>query len=384
MAIALVALTFGLAGGVAADQLWPAAMPNLPVPLHRDRLDPRLLERVRRIVATSFYASAPSSDEVIQAETRGLVNAAGDPLTTYLSPRQVAALANLSRGVAAVPGFDLVHKAGNLYVARVDPGSAAERAGLVSGYRVLSIDGRPAAPLRDVEAKAQLAGAAAGQVRLRVTRFGVTLTVDLPREGRPAPASIATFQGARVVPISLASHDDALRSAALLAGALAQPGAGVVLDLRGRFSGDPADAALITDLLLPDGIAFSLAGVQGPPREVTVAAASGRRLDVPVVALIDGYTGGPAELAAGALQERHRVRLVGDQTLGRCGEVTTQLLPDGGALVARASWCSLAGGRRIDPGGLSPDVATYVGPPAVAGATDPGLVAAVAALAGRP
>jgi carboxyl-terminal processing protease len=75
-----------------------------------------------------------------------------------------------------------------------------------------------------------------------------------------------------------------------------------------------------------------------------------------MVVLINGGTSSGAEIVAGALQDAHRAKLVGEKTFGTGTVLETFSLPDGSALMlATKEWLTPAG-RVIWRQGIHPDV----------------------------
>jgi carboxyl-terminal processing protease len=100
-----------------------------------------------------------------------------------------------------------------------------------------------------------------------------------------------------------------------------------------------------------------------------------------VVVLVDGNSRSAAELTPAALQEARRAVVVGAPTAGAVLISQETRLPDGGRLsLSRADFVT-SGGVRLEKRGVTPDVAAPVTPEDRLAGRDPGLDAALAALA---
>ena len=101
-----------------------------------------------------------------------------------------------------------------------------------------------------------------------------------------------------------------------------------------------------------------------------------------VAVLVDGNSRSAAELTPAALQEARRAVVVGAPTAGAVLISQETRLPDGGRLsLSRADFVT-SGGIRLEKRGVTPDVAAPLTLEDRRAGRDPGLEAAVAALAG--
>jgi len=111
---------------------------------------------------------------------RALITAAGPGANLVL-----AVLINMGLYMTGVEGIDLATT-----VARVKPGSVAERVGLEPGDRIVALAGRPATTLSEfvTAAEDEARVKAGGPVGLLVEREGAEVTLPVPRAESPALA----------------------------------------------------------------------------------------------------------------------------------------------------------------------------------------------------
>ncbi|MEV4425138.1 S41 family peptidase [Streptomyces sp. R-07] len=241
-------------------------------------------------------------------------------------------------------------------VTRVQSGGPAERAGLRTGDRIVSVDGRPVDGLSVSEVVSLLRGdgVAGSAVALRVERGRATWTQTLRR------ARLATD------PVTVRRLDDGavlIRVAAFTKGAgtrvrdavrAAPAGAGVLLDLRGNSGGLVAEAAVAASAFLDGGLVATY-DVEGEER--AVYAEGGGDTGRPLVALIDGGTMSAAELLTGALQDRGRAVTVGSRTFGKGSVQMPSALPDGSVAELTVGHYRTPAGHAVDGRGITPDLA---------------------------
>ncbi|MER5967819.1 S41 family peptidase [Streptomyces sp. NPDC002057] len=244
---------------------------------------------------------------------------------------------------------------GRVRVTRVQRGGPAERAGIRTGDRLVSVDGRPVDTLSVSEVVALLRGdgVPGSAVALEVERGRAAWTETLRR------ARLATD------PVTVRRLDDGtlvIRVAAFTKGAgtrvrdavrTAPAGAGVLLDLRGNAGGLVAEAAVAASAFLDGGLVATY-DVKGEQR--AVYAEGGGDTGRPLVALIDGGTMSAAELLTGALQDRGRAVTVGSRTFGKGSVQMPSALPDGSVAELTVGHYRTPAGHAVDGRGITPDL----------------------------
>jgi carboxyl-terminal processing protease len=138
---------------------------------------------------------------------------------------------------------------------------------------------------------------------------------------------------------------------------------GLVLDLRFNPGYLLNSAVDVADLFIDDGVIVTIRQRSG--RETTFAGRhDGSLLDFPMACLVNGETGGGAEIVAACLQDHGRAAVVGERTCGRGGVQNVHTLGEGKlrlttAYLVRPNGKSLARlrlpGRDEDEWGVTPD-----------------------------
>ncbi|MFJ5935994.1 S41 family peptidase [Streptomyces sp. NPDC093071] len=241
-------------------------------------------------------------------------------------------------------------------ITRVRSGGPAAGAGLRTGDRLVSVDGRPVDGLSVSEVVALLRGdgVPGSSVALRVERGRAAWTQTLRR------ARLATD------PVTVRRLDDGavlIRVEAFTKGAGtrvrdavrdAPAGAGVLLDLRGNAGGLVEEAAVAASAFLDGGLVATY-DVEGEER--AVYAEGGGDTERPLVALVDGGTMSAAELLTGALQDRGRAVTVGSRTFGKGSVQMPSTLPDGSVAELTVGHYRTPAGHAVDGSGITPDLA---------------------------
>ncbi len=354
---------------------------------------------------------------LIEGAIRGMVEAVGDPYSSYLSPEDFQGTLNDISGTFEGIGAEIgsVDAAGNtsdcatfgpdchLVVIAPLAGSPAEKAGLRPGDIIAEVDGSTLDGLTPDEARDRVRGKAGTEVTLHIQRFvapippapgaspGVSPGVSPAPSpaGSPAPTPTAVprelleefdvtivrakiqrrevtsreLAGGRVGYVSLSGFssagaqelEDAIR--VHLDNGISR----IVFDLRGNPGGFLLDSLDVASEFIADGPIYWQEDADGVQRE-TVARAGGIATDasIELVVLIDRGSASAAEIVAGALQDRGRATLIGETSFGK-GTVQEwlELDPVGGVKLTVSKWLT-PNKRWIHRIGLTPDIAVTV------------------------
>lgn len=265
-------------------------------------------------------------------------------------------------------------------IEQVRPGSPAAEAGVAVGWRLVTGEGSLWTPEQDIaEGRSVTLSLIDGDGAARP----LTLT---PRMMEPTPAFVADRSRPGVLVLTVDGFELGLGRwmGEQLDGLPAETD--VVIDLRGNPGGRLVEADAVLSCFLPrDRLWAARTGRSGRRVELRTAGGCGD-LDAPigndVAVLVDANSRSAAELTPAALQEARRAVVVGALTAGAVLISQETRLPDGGRLsLSRADFVT-SGGIRLEKCGVTPDVAAPLTLEDRRAGRDPGLEAAVAALAG--
>jgi carboxyl-terminal processing protease len=304
------------------------------------------------------YVSTPNLAKVSDGALHGLVDSL-DADSSYLDASEyqafLAAQKNPpSAGVQAV----VSKRVGYADVVSVEPGGNAAAAGLVAGDFIEAIDNQGTRDMSLEEIRRRLHGAAGQSVALSVVHLHHTdpdRVVVAFAAPHAAPLGSALQNGVGVVTVPDLTTGRAGQIAAAVKKLQGQGARGVLLDLRDCGAGTYAEAEKVANLFLAQGTLTYLEG-QDYPKVLTAASANAAVApSLPLDVLINFGTYGPAEVAAAALQQNGRAKLIGDHSFGE-GSVQ-KLIPvgDGSALWLTVARYYSPKGKLIEDG-LTPDV----------------------------
>lgn len=316
-------------------------------------------------VTKRFPLGGVDQTKLVEGAIRGMVDALGDPYSTYLSPEDFQGTLNDISGTfegigAEIGSVDDNGKASDcstfgpdcqMVVIAPIAGSPAEAAGLQPGDVVTQIDGASLDGLTADQARDKVRGKAGTEVTLHIERYALpgSSATPGPTSGpgasplpgaSPAPRQLldsfdvkitrAKVQRREVTSrvlangtvgyVSLAgfSGTGAAEVKKALQGFVDQKIKKVVFDLRGNPGGFVTDALDVASQFIADGPVYWTEDAQGVDTE-TDAKGGGIATDtsIQVVVLIDKGSASASEIVAGALQDRGRAKLIGETSFGK-------------------------------------------------------------------
>jgi carboxyl-terminal processing protease len=295
----------------------------------------------------------------------GMVDALGDTgHSRFLTPEMLKQERNLARGRFEGIGAEVQMKNGQLVIVAPIDGSPAQKAGLKPGDIILKVDDQDISGLPLNQAVDRILGPAGTRVKLTILDLKTTATKDVTLTRASITVQSVTshlLPGTTAVHLRIATFSkgvaENLRKALL---AVKKEGAaGLILDLRNNPGGIYDEAVSAASQFLSSGNILLEKNALGKIKPVPVLP-EGAATSLPLVVLINGGTSSGAEIVAGALQDAHRAKLVGEKTFGTGTVLETFSLSDGSALMlAIEEWLTPAG-KVIWHHGISPDVVVHL------------------------
>ena len=348
--------------------LWIGGHPNsLPGPLRDvfvDKSDQTLAQGLD-IIQRDYYRKLGRGD-LVNRSLSGAVRSLDDRFSHYFDPKAFAAFQRSTEGKFSGVGINVAPDKRGLRVLAVFPNSPAKRAGLGSGDVVVAVNGTTLAGRSTEFASGLIQGKEGTKVTLTVVSQGHRKTERLTREQIDVPSvssRVVKSAGVPVAYVRLADFSDGAGDelSHVIKQRLKGGAKAVVLDLRGNGGGLLNEAVKTASVFIPEGPVVSTDG-RTRPRHVFKATGDAISTKVPVVVLVDEGTASAAEIVAGALEDRHRAKLVGTRTFGKGVFQEIEPLENGGALDITVgeyftpSGKNLGGGGTRRGAGLTPNV----------------------------
>lgn len=325
-------------------------------------------EAAQRIADTS--AIPVGRADLQRAAVEGMLRRLGDPWARYYTAVEYDDAQGRLTGRYSGVGLWLGGAGTDtdpVKVASVQPGSAAERAGVRAGDVIAAVAGRSVAGWAPAQVAAALRGGPGGAVTLRVRRGSTEHEFRLVRTAlRSDDVTVErTAPDIQVIRVSAFTRGVGRRVRTAVEQWRAQSGGGLILDLRGNPGGLLEEAVQTASALLPGGVVVIYERRGQAPRQLPVTAPGDGR--TPLVVLVDAGTASAAEVVAGSLRDRDRAVIVGSRTYGKGSVQEPVRLDDGSVIELTVGRYRTPSGRDLDGVGIDPDVAVSADrPPAEA------------------
>jgi carboxyl-terminal processing protease len=356
-------------------------LPELPQTQDRARLQ----EEFTRRFLEAQVAPGIEIPELSYAALTGLVEAVNDPYTTVMDPEQYRRLSEQMSGgnfggVGIYLESDPRHE-GRLTVIEPIENSPAAAAGIRTGDWITHIDGEDTSEFDIEAATLKIRGEVGTRVVLTLKRgtlppFDVTLQRQQIHVSSTTPKMLPDQIG--YLRIRFFGEDTGREFQADLDELLQQGARALVLDVRNNGGGYISAALDVVSHFVDKGSV--VVSVVNPrlERNESHRADAQKKVQLPVVLLMNRFSASASEITAGALKDLGVAVLVGETTFGKASVQSLHELSDGGALRHTIAHYLTPNGRDIHRQGIEPDVVVEAEPSnKLGGAQDAQLKAAV-------
>ena len=303
------------------------------------------------------YDGEITDEAILNGQKQGLVSAADDPFTEYLTAQETddfnASLDGTFEGIGAELG-----KEGN-FVIIVAPirGTPADQAGIQPQDIIVEIDGEDATGITVSDAVSRIRGPKGEEVVLTVIRNGERIDVPIVRDTIKIDSVEVEIVGDIGIMTITQFGNDTTQLARAAAQELRDAGIQkIILDLRGNPGGLLDSSVDVSAIWLPRGSTVLEEKRGGEVVQTFTTNDQPILAGTETVVLINAGSASASEIVAGALRDNGAATLLGEQSFGK-GSVQRLIdLNAGRSLkVTIASWFT-PNGINIDQEGITPDV----------------------------
>jgi carboxyl-terminal processing protease len=304
------------------------------------------------------YVEEPDMKNVTLGAINGLLESV-DPFASYLNADQYRQYEKSEDKAKAGVGLILAKRYG--YVAVVDalPGSPAEKANVLTGDLIESINNIATRDMPLAYAEQLLRGEPNSTVEITVLRLRnpEPQKITLTRANLEFPPVYAKMMPNDVGYLHVASlaGDRESEAKTKLQDLKKQGARYIVLDLRHCSTGEQDKGIPLANLFLDKGEITYLQGQKIEKKEFD-AKSDEDLWKGPLVVITDRATAGGAEIAAAALLDNKRAQVVGERSYGDASVRQTIQLDDGGAVILSVAKYYSPAGKAIQDTGVTPTV----------------------------
>lgn len=313
----------------------------------------RLFDEVMAHVEND-YVDTIAEDDLYTKAVNGMLLELHDPHSVYLTPDRLARLNESTTGNYAGVGIQMDVRDGWITVVAPLPNTPAQRAGIVTGDRIVQIDGQSTHDWTSDEAMKAIRGDPGTVVHVTVERPGSAARIPftLKREEihfHSVQHALMLKDSIGYVDLAVFSENsdrelqsaiDSLRRAGMRR---------LIFDLRGNPGGLLDQGVAVADLFLNPGQKIvSMRGRTSAGDHDFVDRFPQAWPEMPMVVLVDSGSASASEIVSGALQDHDRAVIVGTTSYGKGSAQSLFTMPEGGALKLTTALWYTPSGRSIN------------------------------------
>lgn len=281
----------------------------------------------------STYVDPIEGEEVVDEAIRAVL-ASLDPHSSYVTAEELKQEMELTEGSFGGIGVEFGIVRDTVRVISTYKESPAQKAGLATGDKIVSIDGQCIVGITHEDISKLVRGKVGSRIRLGVVKYGHTkeVIVELKRAEIPIESLVAAYTFYNIGYLKVDRFADQtmneLKEAYKKLGNIE----GLILDLRGNGGGLLTQAIEMAGFFLPKKSLITTTSGRTEAPYNHYSKGKGTYTTGPLVILVDGASASASELVSGALQDYDRAIIVGRQTFGK-GLVQKQVILDDGSAV---------------------------------------------------
>ena len=262
-----------------------------------------------------------------------------DPHSVYISAKDVQQATDDLKGSFSGIGVEFVIREDTIHIQGIIKDGPAERAGLLAGDKIVSVDDKPFVGkiVTNEEAMHRLKGKKGTKVKVGVVRYGhkavKTFTItrdDIPQKGVSAAYMIDDSTG--YIKIKNFGENTYPEMLVALAELSQEQFSNLIIDLRDNTGGYLTAATQMINEFLPGNRLIVYTEGRKSPRQEYKSDGRGTYQTIPLVVLINESSASASEIFAGAMQDNDRATIIGRRSFGK-GLVQKQIGFNDGSMI---------------------------------------------------
>ncbi len=309
-------------------------------------------------IIDKYYLGQVDEEKLKEGAIEGYISALNDPYTEYISKDDMKDYLDDAMGNFIGIGIYMVEntKEDKIQVLAPIKNSPAERAGLLPGDFIISVDGIQYKGSDMTVASKEIKGEADTTVKLEILRGTETKTFEIKREKIIVNPVEGKILSNNIGYIEFESFDeDTAEEFKTKFEELKNKGIkSLIIDLRNNGGGIVDEALKIADYFVDKGEVL-LYEVDKNNNEEIKKASENPIINMPVVILTNENTASSSEILAGCLKDLGKAKIVGTNTFGKGIIQSILSLPDGSGLKVTTQKYLTPKKSEINEKGIEPD-----------------------------
>lgn len=310
---------------------------------------------------------AADPEEMTRQALEGVMNKL-DPHSSFLRARDYSSLQEDLDSQFGGIGVQIERRNDQVVVVAPIAGTPGERAGILRGDVVLSVEGESMLGKTLNEVVERMRGKPGTEVQVAFGREGVEDPIELTIVREVIRVQSVTDvhlldSGIGYVRIVQFSEPTAAEMLEALQRLLADGARGLIIDVRNNPGGLLTSAADVLEPFYANGdLMVYTQGRRAEDREELRSKNTQEPIDLPMAVLINSGSASAAEILAGSLKDTHKAVIVGERSFGKGSVQTLFRLNAGEALRLTTARYYTPGGETIHERGVLPDVEVIMTP----------------------
>ena len=286
-------------------------------------------------IVNDQYVDAVNMDSLMERAIPQIL-ADLDPHSVYISAKDVQTATDDLKGSFSGVGIEFVIREDTIHIQGVIKNGPAERAGLLAGDKIVTVDDKPfvGKTVTNEEAQHRLKGPKDTKVKIGVLRYGekkiqqyVVTRGEIPTKSVTATYMLDDDTGyIRIKNFGENTYPEMLIALAKLS---QENFSNLIIDLRDNTGGYLQSAVQIINEFLPNNKLIVYTQGRKSPRQEYKSNGKGSYQKIPLIVLINESSASASEIFAGAIQDNDRATIIGRRSFGK-GLVQQQIgVPDG-------------------------------------------------------
>lgn len=307
-----------------------------------------------------YYLNDVTEEDLITGMYSGLLDALGDPYSTYYTIDELEDLIQQTQGIyygiGAYVGFD--KEQNTAYISKIMKGTPAEASDLKQGDFIIGVDGVDTIGMSNTEVVTYIKGEKETAVTLKVYRklTEETLDIEIIRNEIETPTVEYEMLDNNVGYLEILEFDEVTTDQFKNAYTdLKNQGMdAMILDLRANPGGNVGTVCEIAREMLPEGLIVYTEDKYGNRTDYRCNGKN--EINIPLVVLVDQNSASASEILAGAIKDYGVGKLMGTTTFGKGIVQRIISISDGTAMKLTISKYYTPNGNNIHGIGIEPDI----------------------------